>query len=80
MIKIEVYRLFDKTVCTIDVSHVIDAGRDARTVAWTNLAYTTIPSANVAHDETQVVLDLITTAVGLAEEGAASLGGWSVLT
>lgn len=78
MLKIEIYRLLDELVCTIDSSSVIGVGEPQQHTLWTNLAY--VKGEQLAHDEGGMLEDLIARAVEVADERVGGLGGWGLLT
>lgn len=78
MIKIEVYQLLDSVVCAINWYDADAAAREARAQQWVSLAY--VKSEPLAHDETAMLVDLVTEALQTAEQAASERGGWSILT
>lgn len=77
MIKIEVYRLFDKTVATVQSNPRMEQRDDGAHTIWQSLSYVSGPP--LAHSETHQLSELVQEAIEEAEEHAAALGGWSTL-
>lgn len=77
MVKIEIYRLFDKTVCAIEATVDPRPDQGERHAEWSALSYVTGPP--LAHSESDMLQELILAGLDQAEEQAAARGGWSLL-